>query len=77
MADFGERDVRTVREAGFSTAVTTVEGTNRRNADPYRLLRHNVHEQRYRAPSGRLSPALFFSETSGLLGWLRLRRAAA
>ena len=77
VADFGERDVRTVREAGFSTAVTTVEGTNRRDTDPYRLLRHNVHEQRYRAPSGRLSPALFFSETSGLLGWLRLRRAAA
>ena len=76
-ADFSERDVRMVREAGFSTAVTTIEGTNRRGADPYRLLRHNVHERRYRSPSGRLSRALFFSETSGLLGWLRLRRAAA
>ena len=75
--DFSERDVRMVREAGFSTAVTTIEGTNRRGADPYRLLRHNVHERRYRSPSGRLSRALFFSETSGLLGWLRLRRAAA
>ena len=75
--DFSERDVRMVREAGFSTAVTTIEGTNRRGADPYRLLRHNVHERRYRAPSGRLSRALFFSETSGLLGWLRLRRSAA
>ena len=75
--DFSERDVALVREAGFSTAVTTVEGTNRRGADPYRLLRHNVHESRYRAPGGQLSPALFFSETSGLLGWLRMRRAAA
>lgn len=75
--DFSERDVCIVREAGFSTAVTTMEGTNRRGADPYRLLRHNVHESRYRAPGGQLSPALFFSETSGLLGWLRMRRAAA
>ena len=77
VADFSERDVRMVKDAGFSTAVTTIEGTNRRGADPYRLLRHNVHEQRYRAPSGKLSRALFFSETSGLLGWLRLRRTAA
>ncbi|MET0893893.1 MAG: polysaccharide deacetylase family protein [Pseudoxanthomonas sp.] len=76
-ADFGENHVRMVKEAGFRTAVTTIEGTNRRGADPYRLLRHNVHEQRYRAPPGHLSPALFFSETSGLLGWLRLRRSAA
>ena len=75
-ADFSERDVRVVREAGFATAVTSIEGTNRRGVDPYRILRHNVHEERYRAPSGRLSRALFFSETSGLLGWLRMRRAA-
>ena len=75
-ADFGDRDVRIVREAGFATAVTSIEGTNRRGVDRYRILRHNVHEQRYRAPSGRLSRALFFSETSGLLGWLRTRRAA-
>lgn len=75
-ADFGERDVALVRAAGFRTAVTSIEGTNRRGVDPYRILRHNVHEARYRAPSGRLSKALFFSETSGLLGWLRARRAA-
>lgn len=74
--DFGEREVAIVREAGFRTAVTSIEGTNRRGYDPYRILRHNVHEQRYRAPSGRLSRALFFSETSGVLGWLRARRAA-
>lgn len=75
-SDFGERDVRIVREAGFATAVTSIEGTNRRGVDPYRILRHNVHEARYRAPSGRLSRALFFSETSGLLGWIRSLRAA-
>jgi peptidoglycan/xylan/chitin deacetylase (PgdA/CDA1 family) len=74
--DFSERDVRIVREAGFATAVTSIEGTNRPGVDPYRILRHNVHENRYRSPSGRLSRALFFSETSGLLGWLRTRRAA-
>lgn len=76
-ADFGERDVRLVREAGFATAVTSIEGINRRGADPYRLRRHNVFEDRWRAPSGRLSKALFFSETSGVLGWLRARRQAA
>jgi peptidoglycan/xylan/chitin deacetylase (PgdA/CDA1 family) len=74
--DFGQRDVDLVRAAGFRTAVTSIEGTNRRGVDPFRILRHNVHEARYRAPSGRLSEALFFSETSGLLGWLRARRAA-
>ncbi|MDI9240377.1 polysaccharide deacetylase family protein [Lysobacter sp. LF1] len=74
--DFGERDVRLVREAGFETATTSIEGVNRPGADPYRLLRFNVHEDRFRAPSGRLSKALFFSETSGLLGWLRSLRMA-
>lgn len=69
--DFGERDVRLAQEAGFRTAATTVEGVNRRGVDPYRLLRYNVHEDRYRTPSGRLSKSLFFSETSGLLSWLR------
>ncbi|MEP6634193.1 MAG: polysaccharide deacetylase family protein [Luteimonas sp.] len=75
-SDFGDRDIDIVRQAGFKTAVTSVEGINRRGTDPYRILRHNVHEDRYRAPHGRLSPALFFSETSGLLGWLRTRRVA-
>lgn len=74
--DFGERDVRLVREAGFETATTSIEGINRPGADPYRLLRFNVHEDRFRAPSGGLSKALFFSETSGMLGWLRNWRAA-
>lgn len=75
--DFGERDVRMVRESGYATAVTSIEGINRRDVDPYRIRRHNVFEERYRAPSGRLSKALFFSETSGLLGWLQARRLAA
>ncbi|HEY0505291.1 MAG TPA: polysaccharide deacetylase family protein [Lysobacter sp.] len=74
--DFGERDVRLVREAGFETATTSIEGINRPGADPYRLLRFNVHEERFRAPSGSLSKALFFSETSGMLGRLRSWRAA-
>ena len=70
-ADFGERDVRLVREAGFATATTTVEGVNRPGADPYRLLRHNIHECRFLSPFGTLSRALFCSETSGVLDWLR------
>lgn len=71
--DFGERDVCLAREAGFATAATAIEGINRPGVDPYRLQRHNVHEQRFHRPWGGLSPALFFSETSGLLGWLRHR----
>jgi len=74
-ADFTERDVQLVREAGFATAATSIEGINRPGVDPFRLLRHNVHEERFLAPSGELSAALFFSETSGLLGWLRGRVA--
>lgn len=74
--DFGPRDVELVRRAGFATAATTIEGVNRKNADPYRLRRFNVHEARFRSPAGKLSPALFFSETSGVLGWLRELRAA-
>lgn len=73
--DFGERDVAMVRAAGFATAVTTIEGVNRRGADPYRLRRHNVHERRFLSPFGAFSRALFFSETSGLLDWLRTRAA--
>lgn len=74
--DFGERDIALVRSAGFSTAVTSIEGINRHDVDVLRIQRHNVHEERYQAPDGTLSEALFFSETSGLLGWLRARRAA-
>lgn len=75
-ADFGERDVELVRSAGFATAVSTIEGVNRPGADPYRLRRHNIHEQRFHSPLRRFSRALFFSETSGILDWLRTRRAA-
>jgi peptidoglycan/xylan/chitin deacetylase (PgdA/CDA1 family) len=74
--DFGERDIRLIKRAGYATAATSIEGVNRADTDPFLLLRHNVHESRYRAPSGHLSKALFFSDTSGLLGWLRTRREA-
>lgn len=74
--DFGERDARLVREAGFVSAATTVEGVNRFGTDPYRLRRYNVHEARYRGPSGRLSKALFLSDTSGLLSWVKTRMRA-
>lgn len=71
--DFGQRDVDLVRTAGFATAVTTIEGVNRPGADPYRLRRFNVHEARFLSPFGAFSRALFFSETGGLLDWLRTR----
>lgn len=74
--DFSERDARLVRDAGFRSAVTTLEGVNRFGVDPFWLRRYNVHEARYRAPSGHLSKALFFSDTSGLLSWLKTRMRA-
>jgi len=72
--DFGDRDIELARNAGFKTAATSIEGVNRPGTDPFQLLRYNVHEDRFRSPSGELSEALFFSETSGLLGWLRAWR---
>ncbi len=74
--DFGERDVDLVKRSGYATAATSIEGVNRPGTSQYLLLRHNVHDTRYRAPDGTLSRALFFSETSGLLGMLRTRLAA-
>lgn len=73
--DFGDRDIQLARDAGFKTAATSIEGVNRLDTDPFQLLRYNVHEARFRSPSGNLSAALFFSETSGLLGWLRAWRS--
>lgn len=74
--DFSERDIRLVREAGYESAVSTVEGINRADTDRFRLRRYNVHEGRFRTPWGRLSKAVFFSETSGLLSLLRTLRAS-
>jgi len=74
--DFLDRDVRTVVDAGFASAVTTIEGVNRPATDRFRLHRFNVHEDRFRTPGGRLSRALLFSETSGLLAWARGRRGS-
>ncbi len=74
--DFGDRDAQLVRKAGFVSAATTLEGVNRFGTDPYRLRRYNVHEERYRSPSGRLSKALFLSDTSGLLSWVKTRMRA-
>lgn len=69
--DFGQREIDLLRAAGYVTAVTTVERLNRSGTDPYRIGRVNASDGRFRSPGGRLSKALFFSETSGLLGWLR------
>lgn len=56
-----DRDVATVADAGFVCAVTTSEGINRADTDRFRLLRFNAHEERFRAPTGLVSRALFFS----------------
>jgi peptidoglycan/xylan/chitin deacetylase (PgdA/CDA1 family) len=75
-ADFSDRDVQLAREAGFDTATTSIEGINRPHTDRFQLLRYNVNEQRFHSPKGQFSKALFFSETSGLLGWVRKSRKA-
>jgi peptidoglycan/xylan/chitin deacetylase (PgdA/CDA1 family) len=41
-ADFDDRSVDAVRSAGFNTACTTLPGTARSSADPYRLPRRLV-----------------------------------
>lgn len=69
--DFGQREVDLLKSAGYASAVTTIERMNRAGTDPYRIGRINVFEGRFRSPGGHLSKALFFSETSGLLGWMR------
>lgn len=74
--DFGQREVDLLKAAGYATGATTIERLNRAGTDPYRIGRINVFEDRFRSPGGRLSKALFFSETSGLLGWLRQWRQA-
>lgn len=74
--DFTERDMQLVREAGFKTAATSIEGVNRAGVDLFRLLRINVDEDRFQSPNGSFSKALFFSETCGLLSWLRDKRMA-
>ncbi len=71
--DFLDRDVATVAGAGFVSAVTTIEGINQADTDRFRLLRFNVHEERFRAPTGIISRALFFSSTSGLVARARSR----
>ncbi|MCT2141084.1 polysaccharide deacetylase family protein [Dietzia cinnamea] len=72
-SDFLDRDVTTVADAGFVSAVTTVEGINLADTDRFRLLRFNLHEERFRAPTGLVSRALFFSSTSGLVARVRSR----
>lgn len=74
--DFSERDIRLVREAGYQSAVSTVEGINRADTDRFKLRRYNVHQGRFRTPWGRMSQAVFFSETSGLLSLLRTFRGS-
>lgn len=69
--DFNDEVVSSVKNAGFTDAVTTVEGINRQGLDPWRLKRFNIHEERITNPFGRFSYARFCSETSGLLPYLK------
>ncbi len=73
--DFDREIKRLVQDAGFATAVTTVEGINTKTTDPFELKRFNVHEERFKNPWGRFSPGMFFCETGGLLALLHERIA--
>jgi peptidoglycan/xylan/chitin deacetylase (PgdA/CDA1 family) len=70
MPDVGERGVQAVRDAGYSWAVTTIEGVNRRDTDRYvlRRLPGNVA----------VHPLVHIVQLAGLLAILsRLRKKRA
>ncbi|AWH92925.1 hypothetical protein A6035_12930 [Dietzia lutea] len=54
-SDLLDPDVAAVADAGFVSAVTTSEGIHYADSDRFRLLRFNVHEERFCAQTGFVS----------------------
>lgn len=65
--DFNEDSVRIVREAGFASATTTVEGTNRIGDSPFTLRRFGIYGH-YRTPEFLGMITGFHASLSRLLG---------
>ncbi len=57
--DISENATQVLKDAGFSSAVTTIEGINQFGDDHYKIKRFNMDETRLRSPFGGLSKALF------------------
>ena len=70
-SDFSEHTIELIKEAGFSDAVTTIEGVNYRGYNPWVLKRFNIYEKRLVNPMGNFSLARFYCETSGVIPRLR------
>lgn len=64
--DHDDFTVAQVAEAGYTCAVTTVNGSNPSSAAPFTLKRRYISEQRLAGISGRASSTLFRAEVSGL-----------
>ncbi|GBC95543.1 hypothetical protein HRbin16_01334 [bacterium HR16] len=69
--DHNDKVVQLVKEAGYSTAVTTLPGWNLPGEDPYRLKRVDVHEAACVDHRGRFSEARFALWITG--EWARVK----
>lgn len=72
--DHDDRIVAAARAAGYRFAVTTRPGRNRRTADPLRLSRLYVSQERTSRGNGACSSGLFELELAGLADHVFLRR---
>jgi peptidoglycan/xylan/chitin deacetylase (PgdA/CDA1 family) len=75
--DFDGRCLRALQASGYCYACTTRAGDNPAEFAPLELRRRFICEDRLRSSSGRLSPALFRLELSGLADALFHRGKAA
>ena len=71
--DFDERCLEIVAAQGYAQAVTTRNGANRRDAEPFTMRRRFIHEGRLADANGNPSATLFRAEISGLNDRLRNR----
>ncbi len=75
--DFDQRCLRVLEASGYSYACTTRPGDNPEAFAPFEMRRRFMCESRLQGPFGKLSPALFRLEISGLADALFRRRKTA
>lgn len=64
--DFNDMVVEEAKEAGYSSAVTTMPGINTAATDSFMLKRIEVHNRMCSDVRGRFSPALFWANVFGM-----------
>ena len=74
--DFDERTIRAVAAAGYLCAVSVLQGNNDAAAEPYRLRRRFIHEDRLAGPRSKPSSTLLRLELSGLADRVFMRNRA-